>query len=394
MADQPPGPAWQPPPSQGGGQPTWGQQPPGSGQPGWGRPPTWGQPSGWGQQPAWGPEPAWGQQPGSGPPQRPGSRPRPGIIPLRPITLGEILDGAFQSIRTNPRTMLGVSAVVLIAVTAIGVVPNFYLLLTVRDLGELDPAASDADVQQALTPMLSAVGGLGLITVLKILATTVLSALLVVAVSEAVIGRRTSPSQVWARVRPRLFAVIGLSLLTLIIPMALVLGGISLAVVLGLLIGAQSTTGAGVSAGLLIGLVCVVLAIWIGVRLSLAGPALLLERAGIGLALKRSWRLVGGSWWRVWGVLLVAAIITGIGASIVAGPFSIAQTMALGSDPSVNTSRVFLAAALGGIGEIIGGTVMTPFSAAVTSLLYIDRRMRAEGLDIDLTRAAQGGRPE
>ncbi len=109
---------------------------------------------------------------------------------------------------------------------------------------------------------------------------------------------------------------------------------------------------------------------------------------------KRSWRLVGGSWWRVWGVLLVAAIITGIGASIVAGPFSIAQTMALGSDPSVSTSRVFLAAALGGIGEIIGGTVMTPFSAAVTSLLYIDRRMRAEGLDIDLTRAAQDGRPE
>lgn len=387
MADQPPEPVWQPPPPQGAEQPTGGQQSPGAGQS------AWGQPSAWGQQPTWGQQPAWGQQPG-GPLQGPGSRPRPGIIPLRPITLGEILDGAFQSIRTNPRTMLGVSAVVLIAVTAIGVVPNFYLLLTVRDLGELDPGASDDDVRRALTPLLSAVGGLGLITVLKILATTVLSALLVVAVSEAVIGRRTSPSQVWARVRPRLFAVIGLSLLTLVIPMALVLGGIALAVALGLLIGAQSTTGAGVAAGLLIGLIFFVLATWIGVRLSLAGPALLLERAGVGLALKRSWRLVGGSWWRVWGVLLVAAIITGIGASIVAGPFSIAQTMALGSDPSVSTSRVFLAAALGGIGEIIGGTVMTPFSAAVTSLLYIDRRMRAEGLDIELTRAAQGGRPE
>ena len=36
---------------------------------------------------------------------------------------------------------------------------------------------------------------------------------------------------------------------------------------------------------------------------------------------------------------------------------------------------------------------LLPFSAGVTSLLYIDRRMRREGLDLELTRAAGATRP-
>ena len=35
------------------------------------------------------------------------------MIPLRPLGVGEILDGAFASIRRNPRTILGISAVII-----------------------------------------------------------------------------------------------------------------------------------------------------------------------------------------------------------------------------------------------------------------------------------------
>ena len=38
--------------------------------------------------------------------------PKPGIIPLRPLTVGEILDGAFSTIRRHPRATLGLSAAV------------------------------------------------------------------------------------------------------------------------------------------------------------------------------------------------------------------------------------------------------------------------------------------
>ena len=43
-------------------------------------------------------------------------------MPLRPLTLGEILDGAVQTIRQNPKVMLGLSAVVnlVLSVVAVG----------------------------------------------------------------------------------------------------------------------------------------------------------------------------------------------------------------------------------------------------------------------------------
>ena len=44
------------------------------------------------------------------------------------------------------------------------------------------------------------------------------------------------------------------------------------------------------------------------------------------------------------------------------------------------------------IGTIAAGTVTRPISAAVTVLLYVDMRMRKEGLDLAL-RTAAGGAP-
>ena len=42
------------------------------------------------------------------------------------------------------------------------------------------------------------------------------------------------------------------------------------------------------------------------------------------------------------------------------------------------------------VGSVIVSTITLPFVAAVVSLIYIDRRMRVEGLDITLARQAQG----
>ena len=39
--------------------------------------------------------------------------PKPGVIPLRPLGVSEILDGAFASIRRNPKAILGLAAVVM-----------------------------------------------------------------------------------------------------------------------------------------------------------------------------------------------------------------------------------------------------------------------------------------
>jgi len=35
---------------------------------------------------------------------------KPGIVPLRPLQLGDILDGAVKAVRFNPKSMVGMSA--------------------------------------------------------------------------------------------------------------------------------------------------------------------------------------------------------------------------------------------------------------------------------------------
>ncbi len=90
---------WNPPQAAGSGnQPQWGA-------------PQWNtQPPGHGGQPQWG-TPYPGPQPSTSQPGyvQPGyvAPPKPGIVPLRPLMFGEILDGSFQTIRRNAAAMLG-----------------------------------------------------------------------------------------------------------------------------------------------------------------------------------------------------------------------------------------------------------------------------------------------
>jgi len=394
-------PAWSgsPEPSLGYGQP--GSTPPGYGQPGSGQPgygqPGYGQP-GYGQptygQPGYG-QPTYGQPTYGQPPYGPGGygqapnplgwRPKPGIIPLRPITLGEILDGAFQAIRANPRTMLGFSAVVLVVTTLLALLPTALFTQRLTDQLARSSSSEPVNISDLTAGVTGAVEAIIPATLLQWLATTVLNAILVLAVSEAVLGRRIGPGALWARVRGRIWAVLGLGLLiaAALLGVVLVLTVLAVGIVLA----------AGPTAGGLITLL-VLLPVGFGVclyaafRWSLAGPALLLENQKVTMAMRRSWRLVQGSWWRVFGILFLAAIIVSVGRGIVVAPFQL-----LAAIPS--------AAAGGGLGGIVGsllvqdigtiisGTIFYPFSAAVSALLYIDLRMRREGLDVELMRASE-----
>ncbi|HTZ93163.1 MAG TPA: hypothetical protein VMB74_12270, partial [Streptosporangiaceae bacterium] len=56
----------------------------------------------------------------------------------------------------------------------------------------------------------------------------------------------------------------------------------------------------------------------------------------------------------------------------------------------LTASRSVLAVIIGGVGSIVAGAVTRPISAGVTVLLYLDMRMRKEGLDLALRSAATG----
>ncbi len=143
-----------------------------------------------------------------------------------------------------------------------------------------------------------------------------------------------------------------------------------------------------------VGAVVVALLLW--VRWSLAAPALMLERASVATAMRRSWHLVNGSAWRVFGILLLAGIIVSIGQAVITVPFGLLAGLPAAGQPSqyADLGLTFVQLVISGVGTIIAGAVFYPFNAAVSALLYIDLRMRREGLDVRLARAvAEGGTP-
>jgi hypothetical protein len=306
-------------------------------------------------------------------------------VPLRPLGLGELFDGAVRTMRQNPRVMFGVSA----AVMAIGgVIASVGLLFGARRLvttlaGTGDGLSRD-EVAAAATS--------GLVTfvvpaVLEALATIVLTGILIIAVSEAVLGRRPSPGQVLGRVAPRILALLGVSLVTAAIVLLLLL---VCAVPGAVLLLTSHPLAGGIALALAVPAVVVVGA-FLWVRLAFAAPALLLEQLGVRRSLSRSWRLTVGSWWRVFGILLLTTLVATVAGGLLSAPFALIGGVVGGavSDGSAADERSFLVSQLlGNLGSVLASTVTAPFTAAVTALLYIDLRIRREGLDVGLARAA------
>ena len=318
--------------------------------------------------------------------------PKPGIIPLRPLSIGEIISGAFESLRANPRAMFLPSLIVLTATGALSAVLNYlgasFLLSRVDDLLN----SSDVRISGILPVFMGSFASQMVGALLTALATTILTGLLIVAVSRSVLGRIATPGEVWERTRGRILPLIGqtllITLITVIADAIIVVIGIVLIVII-----AASVTGPDPGAGaivitLLAALALIVIvfiaAAFLVVRLSLAPAALMLENTGVIEGIGRSWALTRGSFWRVLGILVLAGLITGL----VTGTLSFGLGMVFGvvsvglpaAHPLVSAVTVLLTSVL--------SALVLPFTAAVTALTYIDLRMRTEGLDVELRQAA------
>jgi hypothetical protein len=355
------------------GQPPYGQ--PGYGQPGY---PPYGQP-GYGQ-------------PGYGRPGRWTDAPAPGGIPLRPLALGDILNGTVTSARRNPAATFGLAAIVM---TIYGVVSAIFTAIERSRLAQLSSTQQALQNGQVLTPQqlnneLGSIFGAilpatAVTLMISFVLTSALAGMLSAVIGRGVLGQRVSMADAWraGRVGP----VIGASLLLLLIAIAVPLPVVVVAVVLALL----HLTPVAVLIGVLGGIASVVLELFLLIRLSVTLPALVLERISPVSALKRSFELSHGSWWRLFGITLLTRFIVFVASLVLSIPFSIASVPLGGSASlfSVGTKATLASMIVVAIGGIVASTVTAPITAGVVVLLYADLRMRREGLDLALRTAAQ-----
>lgn len=354
------------------GQPPYGQQPPSS-PPGYGQSPYpeqdpygqqnpygqqphHGQPSPYGQQP-YGQQPPYGQQYPPDPAQAYGygygygvpAPPQPGVMPLAPLDLGRLLSSAFATWGRHWRLLLGISALGALIIAVAGI-PQLRASGSIPGSGTGQNDSSELFAGLAIQLLWSALGLVALAVV-----GGVVGGLVAVTARAAVLGHPTSWSATWAVVRPRLLALVGLSLL-----IYLVVGiGALLCIVPGL----------------------IVFTLW-----SMAVPAMVTERLGVSAALARSYRLVIGDGWRVFGILLLVVIAVVFVSGAIGVPTSLPSSLPSGTTSGAPGWGPTLLAALG---QFVGSTLTITAIPLTAFFLYVDQRIRRERYDLQLAHEAQ-----
>ncbi|MCC9173144.1 hypothetical protein [Arthrobacter sp. zg-Y179] len=305
-------------------------------------------------------------QPGYTPP------PKPGIIPLRPLGLGEILDGAFQACRRNALAAFGNAFVVqaVLTVLLIGLGAGMFVSIAAWLQSPSGSGEVTGPVVGAVVGSVSTLGGLSMAGIL------IVQGLLVLPVVRSTLNLRTGFGQVWRLARGTLGPLAGLALLML----AGAAVGVTVLTMLAYLI-IDTFDAAGLIVVIPALFAVIAAAAWISVKLSLAPAALVFEGIGVFPAIRRSWRLTGGNWWRTFGIMALTSLIVNIVTQVLTVPLSFAGSMLTLTESAVliGVSVVLILAF-----SLLLGALACAFQSAVTALLYVDLRIRREGFDLAL----------
>lgn len=310
---------------------------------------------------------------------------RPGIIPLHPLTFGTILGRSFVALRHNPRVLLGFAlGIQALAYTLMIVGIGGVAWLTFSRLDTVRPGSDEFEAIMAGSIALTAVTGfvLGLLTGVL---STLVQGVVVSEVAHAVVAEKLTLRMIWQRVKPVVWRLIGYSLLLTLAVVLLV------AVVVGALV-AIGFAALPVAIGLtvVVILTAIPLTLWISTKLLLVPATIIIEHATIFGAIARAWRLIRGRFWPALGIIVLISFLFGAIAQAVSIPLSLLSSglttvISPTGDPEPGTLIAILIGAL--LTQIITfaiQAVAVVVQATATSLIYIDCRMRREGLDLDL----------
>ncbi|QKJ19995.1 hypothetical protein [Microbacterium hominis] len=310
---------------------------------------------------------------------------RPGIIPLHPLTFGTILGRSFAALRHNPRVLLGFAlGVQAIAYVVVLLAVGGIAFLAFSRLDTLRPGTDEFDQVMAGSIALTIVAGVVLGLAAGALS-VVVQAIVIVEVAHAAVAEKLTLAQLWQQVRPVIWRLIGYTvLLILAVLVSFVIVGAAIAA------SALATPVAAVLLGILAVLAAIPLYLWLATKLLLVPAAIVIEHATIGQAIGRAWTLVRGRFWPALGIIVVISLVFSTVAQVVGLPFgflSTGLTTIIAPTGAPEASAIVGIVVLGLLTQVVTllvQAVALVVQATATGILYIDCRMRREGLDLDL----------
>jgi hypothetical protein len=262
------------------------------------------------------------------------------VSELRPRGIGEILDSAVALYRARFVRLVAVAATIVVPVQALSALiflsaqPDHY---TLSVTGAVSPQYDTSSAAVQLAAFLT-------VAVVGVLSTALVIAVCTRIVADAYIDTSSGALDAFRRVRPRVFAVIGTSLIVLVSD------------ALGL---------AFCFVGVLVPLTVFAVAL----------PVLILEGAGVFAAIGRSVTLTKSHAMHVLGLVLTAQLLS----VILNAALSEGIRLLLRSGGS--TAALVIGQS---VASAIAGVLTTPFIATATVALYFDLRIRDEAYDVQL----------
>lgn len=277
----------------------------------------------------------------------------------------------------NPKSTLGLTAIVVIVVQAIAMLFEVVPLAASDRIWMLRKGfiTSSKLVEIAST---NALGGVAIAVV-----TTLLLGMLTVVVEHAIFGYPITIGVVWHRIRMRIWVLLRLALLVFVLAIIFV----AVAWILLSKTVARSEASLPLFA-IVVGVILAIIATYASALLVFAPVAVVLECKSVFAAICRSISLLHRNFWRSAGILALGGLVTGALGMALAVPFGLADGIILATGHS--TGATVLAAAVSAVGSAVGQIIVVPFTAGVVVLLYTDLRMRFEKFDSVLTTCAEG----
>jgi hypothetical protein len=302
--------------------------------------------------------------------------------PLRPLTLGEILDRTAQLYRGNFASFAGIAAVPT-AILLLVMIPAVVLI------GVLGVAAKgNAALGGGLVALLVVVGIIA--GVVALAATVISQAALVRAAIGAHTGQKLKIREALDSVRPRFWRYLGLMCLQgiFVVLIPAVIAGVSIGAVFLLVRAAGGGVGLNAAAGFatfLISVAAVVIIILRALGYSLAMPACIAEGKSAWESLQRSNKLSKGARGRIFLMLLLvwalSMVVTMIGYIPLMAITAAAAVMGKGAVTA--TIVMVIAQVVNVLVNFALQTLITPVYMTALVLFYYDQRVRTEGYDIE-----------
>jgi hypothetical protein len=230
------------------------------------------------------------------------------------LRLGDAVAGIFRLYRRRPRLLLGISAIFEVPVLVLSVPLGPRLVASMTELlgfSPLDPPAVMPDHLPAFSPSAAAdlAISLAVLIVVGMIVGALTAAAFTIALEQISAGRPATVTGTIRRLAPRMATLLAAQVGYLVAVGAVFVGGL---VLVSSLIGLSPDPASG-GALVFLGIVALVavlaLTIFLALRLGFWPQAASLEGVPALEALRRSWRLVSGSTWRVLGYAIALGLL-------------------------------------------------------------------------------------